>query len=233
MRRLLAGACALAIVSGSGAASATEAHGTFAGVISSGTARGTFGFTNTTDLTNLPIKGTFRYDTAQLGPDCPDATFFFGCFVSTSGGMTIKETVNHHTVVFAGDNQSGLLLENLVVPSSVNLHADHLTTTLLTDATVSALLPAGTVTDPGNPVVTYSGAASNGFDFTPFEGQDFSINVGFVSEIVGGQVFQNTVYNFNITRFSIAAPEPGTWAMMLAGLAVLGSGLRRRRVAAA
>jgi hypothetical protein len=35
-----------------------------------------------------------------------------------------------------------------------------------------------------------------------------------------------------ISNVSMAAPEPGVWAMMIAGLGMVGSALRRRRRAA-
>jgi hypothetical protein len=245
MRRLLAGVCAFGMVLAAGAASATVVKGTFSAVITSGTADHQFGF-DSADLTNLPLKGTFTYDTSILGPD-QELFPGFGRFESSAGGLTIKETVNHHTVVFPGAPSSvpGLQFNTahsgMVVQTLTGQNLEFMTHASIGDAgtffrethtLLSLQLPAGVISDPdASPALTYSGPVSDFFQsylLPPFTTNNGSLITDDVAAVV-----HTTTYSFDVTSLSMAVPEPRAWLMMAAGVTALAGRLRSRRRAVA
>lgn len=248
MRTFLTGLTAAATLALAQPAAAAIVVGTFSGTVFQGQAWGNFGFDTQTDLAGKQITGTFRYDTALLGPDCSAASFF-GCFLGT--GMSITQTINGVEEVFTGSplapdpslqlntGKSGLLLYDLV-GDAVNLHTLSMIGRPATvyDERETALafgLAAGGVGDTGNPVLTYDGTANGTVYEYLLSGQRFDVNRSRIYQLTAGFYTQQTTYDFTVDRvtFGVAVPEPGTWALMILGFGTAGAALRRRRRATA
>ncbi len=62
----------------------------------------------------------------------------------------------------------------------------------------------------------------------------FGVSFGFTVDGVSSDLFVNSTASVSYVDFLVSSvPEPATWGMLLGGLAVLGAGLRRRRVGGA
>lgn len=72
---------------------------------------------------------------------------------------------------------------------------------------------------------TYSGSEFGGI------GQDgrVTFDTGSSSFLISAVNFASTDYSFELDSIASAAPEPGTWAMMILGFGLAGAGLRSRR----
>ena len=225
-------------------ATAAIVVGTFSGTVTEGQASGAFGFDTPTDLAGKAITGTFRYDTALLGPDCTPGQAFLGCFLGT--GMSITQTIDGVDEVFAGSPvfpgtglefnaaESGLLLYNLG-NEAANLHTRSGIGTPAThysahETGMSFGLTSGAISDANNPVLFYNGSADGPlFSYRSESGQRFTPNHSEIIRITGG-VIKTTTYDFTVDRvtFGAAVPEPGTWALMILGFGAAGAALRRR-----
>jgi hypothetical protein len=225
-------------------AAAAIVVGTFSGTVTQGEARGNFGFDTPTNLAGKHITGTFRYDTALLGPDCSAASFF-GCFLGT--GMSITQTINGAEEVFTGSSlapdpnlqlntgNSGLLLYDLV-GDAVNLHTLSMIGTPGTvynerETALAFGLASGGIGDTSNPVLTYDGTANGAVYEYLLSGQRFDVNRSRIFQLTAGFFTQQTTYDFTVDRvtFGVAVPEPGTWVLMILGFGTVGTMLRRRR----
>lgn len=247
MRKMLAAAVVVyGLVAGSVSATIVTAH--FAGIVTSGTAVGTFGYSIVApgDLTGKEITGTVSYDTGLLGPNCPAGRFFFGCFVGTgTGGMTITETINGVTQLFPGTPspinpqqfntaESGLLLDNFGV-DTVNFHTMSMigspaTVYNGTEAGIGVTLDNGSIADATNPVLSYHGGVIGPDSPYFIDKQNFPTNHSELSELTPDYSI-STVYDFDIASFSMqgSVPEPASWALLVEGFAITGAALRRRR----
>lgn len=245
MRMLVPGLLAAAAIAVAQPASAAIVVGTFSGTVTEGQAVGNFGFATSTDLAGMRITGTFRYDTALLGPDCAPGVSFLGCFLGT--GMSITQSINGVDEIFPGSPlapdpgllrntaKSGLVLHDLG-GDKVNLHTLSMIGTPASvynerDTGVAFGLDLGAIGDTGNPVVTYAGAADGTIHSINQGGQNFRANRSRIFQLTAGFVTQQTTYDFTIdsATFGAAVPEPGAWALMILGFATTGAALRRRR----
>ncbi|MDZ4369901.1 MAG: PEPxxWA-CTERM sorting domain-containing protein [Phenylobacterium sp.] len=228
-----------------GPANAAIVVGTFSGVVTSGEARGNFGYAYDTpgDLTGKSITGTFRYDTDRLGPNCQPDSDFFGCFLGS--GVSMTQTIDGVTEAFPGDplpgspafnSADGAVLLYDLVGDAVNIY----TRTWLGDpATVfdgretglSLILAPGGVGDATDPVITYDGAPLGlGYAYS-MGGLTLLNNETYIYQLTEGFFTQNTRFAFRVDTFTSAAavPEPTSWAFMILGFGLAGSLVRRRR----
>ena len=112
----------------------------------------------------------------------------------------------------------GLDSFNAVTLNFANGSSKTLTGAQIIGGATAGALPAGTVQAPG----------SNNTNFGVFGRASYDAQGA--SSIVSA-IFSSTTNTFEIDSIAAAAPEPGTWAMMLLGFGVVGSQIRRRRKA--
>lgn len=228
-------------------ASAVIVTGSYSGIITSGSATGSFGFAGKTDLTGLAISGTFSYDTARL-TGCDGGQFWYRCG-NAADNLTITQTVNGVTAIFGSalppagapsyNEGAGGVARNTLVSDDFQMATRSALGTPNTlfrqyETNIGVSLPSGNF---GLDVVAdlmprYDGPASGGSagGLGPVRNNlTVQENQTIIFELTDGYFTQNTRFSFDITRFSVSpAPEPASWVLMIAGFGLIGTAMRRR-----
>lgn len=258
LRLLAAVALGTAIVA-AGPSGATVMRGSYAGTILSGNAVGAFGFAEPTDVAGQGISGTFSYDTEAFTGSCGGCQVWYRCY-RTPGTLTITQSVNGVEEVFtstpalpgapSGNIGNGAVAHYTLAYEGLELGIRSLRghpaiQSNLYHTHLGVIIPTGRagadVAADGMP--SYSGPAISGSgaplgDLFIGSGSVAS-NQTVINTITAGFVTRNANFLFDMTEFAIgpapvsAVPEPATWGLMIAGFALVGGALRRRREQAA
>lgn len=165
-------------------------------------------------LVNGNIGGlAFGENTASTG-----GTGTSGKYLAVTGGSSYTLNFGTAGVQFLSFVFGGLDSYNAVKLNFANGSTKTLTGAQIIGGTTAGALPAGTVQAPGG----------NNSNFGVFGRASYDAQGA--SSIVSA-IFSSTSNTFEIDSIAAAAPEPGTWAMMLLGFGVVGSQIRRRRKA--
>jgi hypothetical protein len=189
-----------------------------------GTITGASGIYGSAVAVGNVVSGTYTFDLAAANPAQSVGTIGATNWTAMSYGGVFWGTTAPSSVVFS---------------SSVQLGALHVSTTLQTFADSSQIYGHGNYYDAfmaaySNPQ-TYTRADLNiGYGSntgSPFSGDGLPILLGHigVGSFVSASPAAVSRVDFTVTSLTPAIPEPETYAMMLAGLGLLGVAARRRK----